>query len=554
MKKISLLIVLSLVLLGCSKKAVYYGEVVDNETVKESQAPTDENISETIPIEEETTTNEPEVELTTPNETETSEEITTESTEETVTDPTVLEKIIDSNVNLSSNDTISFINTLDSIKVDYKYSEYFEIDKAMAEYEKNTLNEVTSDLNIIDDRLEVETLYEIVKRNNEQYLDEHSAINKYTMPSDGELRTICEWICESINYEIDNHQVDIEAIEQRVSVLKIFSVNYYAYGYYSLEDELMAYNKKMIESSDRSTLFEETICHETKHLVQIPSMQEIENTNINHAAGVCYGYEGLNVNSLNPDWLTEGVAELQTVKQLNKEKSLNYQELLNSIELLVLSTINKNEVGDFEKICMQTDLEGLYEYFGAVTPEERQEISTMLFAYNIIRLDNTTSTTYEFYNYFKEKNGESMDYTTRRYYQYNLSSSIAQTMSKIFYENLARVMENKNIPLTDVFSLITCFEIKLSEQCRYYDNIRAEEIGSFFANYTFIQEEFYGIIAEKLDCTLEEVIESYQLFYEKYELNENISIISKKNQEYVKKIPDKYNYYKQGTVVQDYKQ
>lgn len=244
MKKIPLLIVLSLVLAGCSKKAVYYGEVVDNETVKESQAPTDENISETIPDEEETTTNEPEVELTTPNETENSEEITTESTEETVTDPTVLEKIIGSNIILSSNDTMSFINTLDSIKVDYKYSEYFEIDKAMAEYEKNTLNEVTSDLNIISNRLEVETLYEIVKRNNKQYLDEHSAINKYTMPSDGELRTICEWICDSINYEIDNHPVDIEAIEQRVSVLKIFSVNYYAYGYYSLEDELMAYNKK----------------------------------------------------------------------------------------------------------------------------------------------------------------------------------------------------------------------------------------------------------------------------------------------------------------------
>lgn len=553
MKKILLLIVLSLILSGCSKKAVYYGEVVDNETIKESQVPTDESSSETIPDEEKTTTKEPELESTTPLETETSEEITTESTEEIVTDPTVLEKIIDSNVNLSSNDTMNFINTLDSIKVDYKYSEYFEIDKAMAEYEKNTLNEVTYDLNIIDDKLEVETLYEIVKRNNEQYLDEHSAINKYTMPSDGELRTVCEWICDSINYEIDNHPVDIKAIEQRVSVLKIFSVNYYAYGYYSLEDELMAYNKKMIDTNGRSTLFEETICHETKHLVQIPSKQEVENTNIKDVAGVCYGYKDLIVNSLNPDWLSEGIAELQTLKQLNIEKSLNYQELINSIELLVLSTINKNEVGDFEKICMGTNLEELYKYFGAETPEERQEISTMLFALNIIKLDNTTSTTYEFYNYFKEINGESMDYTTRRYYQYNLSSSIAQTMSKIFYENLAIAMENKNIPLADVFSLITCFEIKLSEQCRYYDIIRAEELESFFVNYTVMQEEFYGVIAEKIGCTLEEVMESYQLFYDKYELSENISIISEKKQKYVKIIPEKYNYYKQGTVVQNYK-
>ena len=543
MKKILLLIVLSLILTGCSKKAVYYGSMVDNETVKESQVPTSESIRETTAEETqpETTVDETQAEPTTPIEIETSEE--------NATDSAVLEKILPGNVNLSSSDISDFKGLIDSIKVEYKYSKYFEIDKAMAEYEKNKLNDITTDLDIIDTKLEAETLFEIVKKNNEKYLEEHSAINKYIMPPDDELKNVCKWICESINYEIDNHPVDIKAIEHRLSVLKVFEVNYYAYGYYSVENELMAYNKNMFDVCDRSTAFEETICHETKHLVQSPSLQEIKDTNINAATGVCYRYNDLKVNSLNPDWLFEGIAELQTLKQLSVDESLNYQELVKSIELLILSTINKNEIGELEAICMGTELEELYKYFGAVTPEDKKEISTMLFAYNIIKLDNASSTTYDFYNYYKEKNGSAFDYTSRSYYQYNLSSSIAQTTSKMFYKNLVNAMENKNVSVAELFSLITCFEIKLSEQCRYYDEIKSKEQTNFFDNYTLIQEEFFEIIGEKLDCTMEEVMDAYQIFYDEGELSADISIISEKNQEFVKSISEKYSYYKQGTVI-----
>ena len=465
-------------------------------------------------------------------------------------DSVLLEDIIDSRVELSSDDVADFKNKIDSVKVDYLYQEYFEIDKAMEQYENNKLNVISGDLGIIDSELEAETLYKIVKKNNENYLKKHSAIKKYSMPADSELRTICEWICESINYEIKNSSINIDAIEERVSVLKVFEVSDFTYGYYSFEDEVLAYNKKMIGASDRSTLFEEIICHETKHLVQIPSHKEVENTSIIDCVGVCYKYEGLDVNSLFPNWLFEGVAELQTLKQLGIDESLNYQEYVKSLEMLAMATITRNEVGELEKICMQTDLEELYKYFGATTKDEKREISTMLFAYNIIENAGFASSTEEFLDKYEEKNGEKLDFTERRYYGYNLSSSISQTMSKIFYKNLADTMENKDVSLIDVFSLIAGFELKLSEQSKYCDTIRAEELKEFYENYTLMQQDFFEMIGEKNNCSMDEIMTAYCLFYKTYKISEDISIISKENQEYLSKIVDVYSYYKQDTVVE----
>ena len=145
-------------------------------------------------------------------------------------DSALLEGIIDSSVELSAEDVADFKNTIDSVKVDYLYDEYFEIDKAMEQYENNKLNVISGDLNIIDKELDVETLYKIVRKNNEKYLKEHSTIKKYIMPDDSELRTVCEWICESINYEIDNSPINIDAIEERINVLKVFVVSDFAYG------------------------------------------------------------------------------------------------------------------------------------------------------------------------------------------------------------------------------------------------------------------------------------------------------------------------------------
>ena len=467
-----------------------------------------------------------------------------------VYDASFLEKIINSKVELSLDEIEKLKNTINSIQVEYLYEEYFEIDKAMSAYEQNRLNAVSNDLNIINPKLKTETLYNIVKKNNEKFLEENWAIKKYTMPSDSELKKICKWVCESINYEIDNGYTDINAIEERVNGLKIFSVLDYAYGYYSFEHGLLAYNKSMIEASDRSTLFEEIICHETKHLVQVPSKKEVENTSIIDSAGVCYKYDGLKVNSLYPNWLFEGVAELLTIKQLNIEKSLNYLEYINSLELLIMSTITKHEVGILENICMEKDLEELYKYFGAVTPEEKKEISTMLYAYNIILIDSATSSTNDFHELYKSQVGEKMDFTERRFYSYNLSSSISQTLSKIFYSNLLDSMENKEISLSELFSLITSFEDKLSEQNRYFDSIRSEELEAFFMNYSLLQEEFFSVVAEKLNCSMEEVRAAYQFFYIDNNIIEKNSIISPVNNDFVNKVVNKYRYYRQGIVVE----
>ena len=560
LKKILLIGTLSLGLTACTNEKQYHDNNKDYEYNHEFETK-DNNHYEEKYTDETTTENNNDINIEQNEEEKHTEEITTEFNnnienettnnqyEEIIYDDVLSQTIINSSVNLNSNEVEDFKNKINEVQVDYLYGEYFEIDKAMDAYENNKLNLITSNLNIINNnKLEFDTLYKIIKANNEQYKKENSAILKYNNPSDSDLRNICTWMCESINYEIENGIVNIDALEEKINTLKVFEVADFSYGYYSIEDEILAFNKNMIDSQNRNTLFEEIICHEIKHLVQSSSKTEMENTSIIESFGVCYKYKDLNINSLYPNWLFEGVAEKQTLQQLGIEESLKYSEYIKSLDMLTITTITKNEAGDLEKICMQSDLEELYKFFGATTKEEKQEISTMLYAYNIIKVDGSFSSTYDFHENYKSKHGEKMDFTEKRYYGYNLSSSISQTLSKIFYNNLAVSIENKNISLKEIFSLITNYEIKLSEQCRYYDSVRMEDLNDFYTNYNIIQQDFFEIIATQLNLRTEEVMGAYQLFYKNYELSENISILSSNNQTFLNMNETTNEYYKKGSV------
>lgn len=555
LKKILLIGTLSLGLTACTNEKQYHDDNNDYKYSHEYETK-DNNHYEEKYTEETTTENHNDIKIeqdTEENTTEFNNNIENETTnnqyEEIIYDDALSEVIINSNVNLNPNDIKDFKNKINEIQVDYLYGEYFEVDIAMEEYENNKINTITSNLGIIiNGELDFDILYKTVKNNNDIYKKENSAVSKYKIPNDSDLRNICTWICESINYEIENGTINIDSLEEKISVLKIFEVSDFSYGYYSIEDEVLAFNKNMIDSQERSTLFEEIVCHETKHLVQTSSKKEVQNTSIVESFGVCYKYKDLKVNSLYPNWLFEGVAENQTLKQLNIDKSLNYSEYIKSLDMLTMSTITKNEVGDLEKICMQSDLEELYKYFGATTKEEKKEISTMLYAYNIIKIDSAFSSTNDFHENYKNNVGVKMNFTEKRYYGYNLSSSISQTLSKIFYKNLANSIENKNISMKEIFSLITNYEIKLSEQCRYADPIVAQELNDFYTNYNIMQQELFAIIASKLNVTTEEVIGAYQMFYENHELNKNISIVSNNNQVFLNKNEEVNNYYKQGTI------
>lgn len=555
LKKILLIGTLSLGLTACTNEKQYHDDNNDYKYSHEYETK-DNNHYEEKYTEETTTENHNDIKIeqdTEENTTEFNNNIENETTnnqyEEIIYDDALSEVIINSNVNLNPNDIKDFKNKINEIQVDYLYGEYFEVDIAMEEYENNKINTITSNLGIIiNGELDFDILYKTVKNNNDIYKKENSAVSKYKIPNDSDLRNICTWICESINYEIENGTINIDSLEEKISVLKIFEVSDFSYGYYSIEDEVLAFNKNMIDSQERSTLFEEIVCHETKHLVQTSSKKEVQNTSIVESFGVCYKYKDLKVNSLYPNWLFEGVAENQTLKQLNIDKSLNYSEYIKSLDMLTMSTITKNEVGDLEKICMQSDLEELYKYFGATTKEEKKEISTMLYAYNIIKIDSAFSSTNDFHENYKNNVGVKMNFTEKRYYGYNLSSSISQTLSKIFYKNLANSIENKNISMKDIFSLITNYEIKLSEQCRYADPIVAQELSVFYTNYNIIQQEFFDIIASKLNVTHEEVIGAYKMFYENNELNKNISVVSNSNQDFLNQNEKDNNYYKQGTI------
>ena len=448
-------------------------------------------------------------------------------------DDLLLNQIINSEVQFNSENLEMIISKINSIEIEYLHSQYFEIEKAMAKYDSTKLNQISSDFNIIiNHKLNENNILQIIKNNNEEYLKENSSITRYKKPSDYDLNQICKWICDSINYELENTDIDIDSLEVKLSNLKVLEVSDFTYGAYTAGEELITYNKNTINSSNRSTAFEETICHEVKHLCQSKNQLELDNT-LELVMGTNYSWSDLKVNSLYNEWLMESAAEKQTMNQMDLKSSLNYGIHLTAFDSMEMSMIVTKEVGELEKICMQSDLQKLYDYFDATTTEEKYEISLMMYATNIYIKDSTLTTANDFYKYYEEETGYKFDVVEKSNYRDSLRGSVGQTLSKIFYKNLSQQIAKDKVSIKDIFELISGFELQLSYQCRCYDSLVAPNIQDFYSNYNVIQELFFENIAMNLNLTEDEVQEAYQKYYDEYKTTNKVSILSVHNREFL---------------------
>lgn len=444
------------------------------------------------------------------------------------------EKIINSVINFDGATMLNFASETSKIVVEYPYQEYYEVAKALAVYNSITPYSHYSDMQLIkNNRIESDTLYNVVLQNNEKA---NFATNRIMDASN--LKKVCTIICDTINDYLKNNDADINLLNAKLSNLKIQKYTEMSYGYFDNQKGIMGFDISKINKSD--DFYKKIVQHETYHFLQASSMIENDETSYDNRMGVCYKLPNLKVNSLYWDWYYEGAAEYLTMNKNNTMSTELYANLIGSFNLIKISCAlnSRQTINSFENLSLQNDLNEFFNYFNVISKEEA---ATLMYAYNIINSPNSFSTSTDFYNRYKEVNGTSMSVEEKMKFEKLLKNSVTQTETKLFYSYLAESISNKNIKVEDIFALISLFENNINVQNRYYvAEHYYEQYSDFFDLYMEAQNEFFQIIANKLNVELSDVYDAYNAYNEYKKINiENNGILNQEQKQFYSYIASK---------------
>lgn len=416
-------------------------------------------------------------------------------------------------------------------KTKYYYENYYEIDKAFSEYSK------VKDLNVENHsytikELSAEELYNTVKKNNKIYLErEKYSASLYSELDDKTLKEVCDIIINTILY----YQSDINDINETKCILgnlKIFSKPFLSNASVS-DDNCLLMNINMIntleikKTSKEQNVFEDTISHETIHLLQDCC---IDNKKIKYRIGNSYKFNNLEINSLFYNWFYEGSAE-KLSNNYTGDTPLVYNYYINYINSLNLSTMLGNtNVDAAQKTTLDQDLDSLFKMFNCTTNEEEKEILNMMYSLNIIETDDEG-----FLNAIQLSNNSDEYIAIKR----NIKASVCMTLTKHFYKNLAFIIKEKNLTLQDIFYLITIFESDINSHLTYADENKYQDNQEFIEEYLNIQNYFFNLITESNNYQINELIEifdNYGLLNSNGINNYNLSFLPKEKQNLINEI------------------
>ena len=443
-----------------------------------------------------------------------------------------LKKIISSKINLSSKDISELENYVSTIDVDYLEDNLFSASENLNRY--YNLKKYNSSVNniFLDNKISGDIIYKFVIENNEK--ENFSDVAKI---SNTDLLRICNEIANSLNYIVSmNNNIDLNLLSEKITNLKIKKFSGFSNGSYDPAKGIMGFDVEKINMD--SDLFEKVVTHETVHLAQAGSQNEIASSIYDSRFGCAYRFQHSSINSLDWSWFYEGTAEEIMMKKSNSDEALTYNNLIRIIKTIKSATIlnPNNNSYSFEQTSLTNDLNNLFDYFNCKSSNDKEEIIKMMLSYELISGLTGSSSAKEFYESYEKINGE-MDYYKKKELQTNIKGSIAQTLSKQFYINLGSSMENKNIELIEVFELISVFESEMNKLTWYATSGYTENLGDFINNYVNIQDKFFEILSSKTSISIEDLKDAYILYNSKYSYNlNNISFLTNEKNEYYEKI------------------
>lgn len=467
--------------------------------------------------------------------------------------------IINCKFELTSEENNYFNNFISAIEVDYPMSEYFQIDNFLQSYDSlNEYNSNQSNLIIKDNYIDADDLYNQVIKNNESFLIEnHGVAKKYEDTTNYMVKNVCNVIASYLNNFIEeNSNININELDIKLSELKIFESSTFSYAYFNPNTGILGISTSTIESvkqkSQDELTFEKIIEHETNHIIQACTIEELSNNKqYSIRFGPCYKFNDLQVNCGYWNWYYESTAESLTSKYNNTNSSLTYQYDIGSLETIKTATVLKpdTKIYDLEELSQQSDLNQVFNYFNCRTKEDKAEIIEMMYAFNIINEDNYSSSTNDFYQLYKEINNENMDFTSRRFLKLELSASIGLTLSKQFYSNLSNIITEKEITIEELFQIISVYETEMSKLTKYYSNYNDNYTREFIEKYSAIQYTFFELIANELNITPDDIKNAYIEYNANFEIKKlKISYLVEDKAQFYEYIIEKNKSFKDASI------
>lgn len=449
-----------------------------------------------------------------------------------------LTAIINSNVLLDSNSLNSLINIINNRNVEFPYSNLYGTQALLNRYNSLPKYNSTSQNLFINRQITVDTLYAVIKNNN----DNGNLSNNQKM-NDSNLREICSIMVDVFNDYAKRHSdADLKLLSEKILELKIINFDGFSNGFYDNTLGKMGYSVSYLKNKSNE-FFKETIEHETHHLIQAAGIKEISSSNYSNRMGMCYKFDDAEVNSLYWNWFYEGSAEYLT-SDLNNTKTNNvYESLIRSIDAIKISTIlNNNKVQDLENLTLSLNLNDLFKYFNCQSNEDKMEVINLMYAFELKYNFNSSCT--DFFDKYESIYGKDV---SKLELKRQLNSSIAQTLSKHFYKNLANSLKNKQVGIKEIFSIISVFENEISREILYNSNQNTLE--TFFDMYNELQSNLFEIVANKLGISVDDVQQAYNAYNKQTTVKlENTVLLDREKEEFFNYITETRKGHKMNSI------
>ena len=415
-------------------------------------------------------------------------------------------------IKISEEECNTFILSFKDIdSTDYPYSELFMTDEALLEKKQFDTVASTHTFDFFNGKKTVDSdnLFSVVKKNNKDFRNGSVEKNFYKEFSDKKLKEYCQMISAAVNWRIENDtDFDFDRVGCLLGNLKILEKNSMNMGGFNPENGVLTIVPSMIKAHSKThkngTTPKQTITHEAMHIMQSGCCDTYSSDGC-RLIGISYKFGDLTVNPLFIPWLYEGSAELNTSHLLNIEPT-TYTSYIDYIESINLATLLNEELParQTENVSFHHDADVLYKQLGF---DDEKKAADFLYSIEIVsEKPDEFFKAYETIDKIPENKSE--------FVNKEIKPIVCETISIIFYKNLAEALTKKEMSLNDIFYLISMHELDTQKRV----NVRAQEerimYKPYIDEYIKLQNSFFEMLQKYTDSNIKEYFLTYRINYE----------------------------------------
>ena len=467
---------------------------------------------------------------------------------------TALSSKTSTNIEFDKENYNNVLEEINNYNYNFSMSDYYYIDENLKIYENINYNKEKNDIVITNGSLDSKKLYNIVKNNNKDYMNQdRNSINVfYSETSDSYIKQICDLIAEIYNEDKSSYS-NINEISDTLSHLKIFQNNTTSASAYVSDDLVFAFNPTMMDmfsdmqeirgnSSDGVSIDKTVFVHEIEHLFQNASNDYNESNGIE--AGFCRKYDNSYVNSLWNSWLLEGSAEIKMADTLNTTPK-NYDKKISYIRSYNLSRLFDEDynINDIVIYSFTQDLDEAFNLLNIKDEKSKKEFLELMYSIEI-----TQSDTEDFWNYYQKKENITLTEDQRNSLRMDIRTEAVKKLSKKYYEGLIKALFSGKIKdLETVFYLMRLWELDCCNHLDYTNEQGFNHAADFLVWQDNIEKSILNNIANKNDISYDEILQKYDsynmvaLIDGKEVFNANFSGLKKDADKYLASSFDSYS-------------